>query len=83
MTGLIIALILIATLGTQAIVASRFDWRCDNCGQTFSIPPLKAAILPHRWGGGKFTTCPRCGVRSWVHRVPKESRGPEATTDSR
>ncbi len=78
MAGLLIILILVATFIFQAFLAGRFDWRCDKCGHTFSIPPFKAAILPHRWGGQKLVKCPECGVRSWVHRVPKES-----TSDSR
>ncbi len=73
MAGLVIVLILVVVLGIQALVASHSDWRCDKCGTTFSLFPLKAALLPHRWGGQKLATCPECGVRSWVHRVPKET----------
>ncbi|MGC2486018.1 MAG: hypothetical protein WA359_07235 [Acidimicrobiales bacterium] len=74
MAGLLIVVILVLTFAVQAVLASRFDWRCDKCGKTFSIPPLKAALLPHRWGGQKLIKCPSCGVRSWVRRVPKETR---------
>ena len=73
MAGLVIVLILVVVLGIQALVASHSNWRCDKCGTTFSMSPLKAALLPHRWGWGKLAKCPECGVRSWTHRVPKES----------
>jgi hypothetical protein len=39
MAGLMIVLIFIATLGLQAFLASRCDWRCDKCSHTLSIAP--------------------------------------------
>ena len=59
-------------LGGQFVFASRYDWRCGNCGHTFSLSPLTAAVMPHRFGGQKLARCPDCGVRSWVSPVPKQ-----------
>lgn len=77
MGGVLIPIIVIPLgLGVQFFFASRSDWRCGNCGHTFSIPPLKATFLPHSFGnsfgGRKLTKCPNCGVRSWVTAVPKQ-----------
>lgn len=66
-----VVLVLVVFL-TQSFLARRYNWRCANCGQTFSLSPLKAALLPHRFGGRKLARCPHCGVRSWVTPVPKE-----------
>lgn len=73
MAVLLIVVIFIVVLGIQALVASHSNWHCGKCGTTFSLSPLKAALLPNRWGGQKLAKCPRCGVRSWAHRVPKET----------
>jgi DNA-directed RNA polymerase subunit RPC12/RpoP len=56
----------------QQGMTSRYDYECDNCGQTFSLTPLAASVAPHRFGGNKFVKCPHCGVRSWVSPVPKQ-----------
>lgn len=56
----------------QQGITSRYDYQCDNCGQTFSLTPLTASVTPHRFGGSKFAKCPYCGVRSWVSPVPKQ-----------
>ena len=56
----------------QYTFASRYDWRCERCGETFSLSPLAATLLPHSFGGRKFARCPHCGVRSWVSPVPKQ-----------
>jgi DNA-directed RNA polymerase subunit RPC12/RpoP len=66
---IIIPLALIA----QSVIARRYDWRCQNCGYTFSLSPLSAAFLPHSFGGRKYARCPDCGSRSWASPVPKES----------
>lgn len=58
-------------LVTQFVFASRPDWRCGNCGQTFSLSPVAAALLPHSFGGRKLARCPHCGSRSWASPVPK------------
>jgi DNA-directed RNA polymerase subunit RPC12/RpoP len=58
-------------LAAQFAFARRFDWRCPNCGHTFSLSPVAAALLPHTFGGRKLARCPDCGVRSWVSPVPK------------
>jgi DNA-directed RNA polymerase subunit RPC12/RpoP len=56
----------------QQGITSRYDYQCDNCGQKFSLTPFAASVTPHRFGGGKFASCPYCGVRSWVLPVPKQ-----------
>lgn len=56
----------------QVVSAGRYDWRCESCGHVFSVSPLAAALLPHRFGGRKLAKCPSCGVRSWVTPVPKQ-----------
>lgn len=57
--------------GTQLVLSRRYDWRCDNCGQTVTLTPVMAALSPHRFGGQKYARCPSCGVRSWLSPVPK------------
>jgi len=57
---------------TQLMFARRYDWQCANCGHTFSLSPLTAMLMPHRFGGQKLVKCPNCGVRSWASPVPKE-----------
>jgi hypothetical protein len=59
-------------LVAQSAYASRFNWQCQNCGQTFSLSPLTAALMPHRFGGQKLAKCPNCGVRSWASPIPKQ-----------
>lgn len=56
----------------QQRLTSRYDYQCCNCGHAFSLTPLAASVAPHRFGGGKFVKCPRCGVRSWASPVPKQ-----------
>jgi DNA-directed RNA polymerase subunit RPC12/RpoP len=65
----VIPLALIAQLG----FASRFDWQCGNCGNTFHLSPLTATLMPHSFGGRKLAKCPNCGVRSWVSPVRKQT----------
>jgi DNA-directed RNA polymerase subunit RPC12/RpoP len=62
----------IVQLIVQQGITSRYDYRCGNCGQTFSLTPLAASVVPHRFGGSKLARCPHCGVRSWVWPVPKQ-----------
>ena len=57
---------------TQFVFASRYDWQCGNCGHTFSLSPLSAMLMPHRFGGQKLVKCPDCGVRSWASPVRKQ-----------
>lgn len=68
----VIGIALVAQLVVQQGITSRYDYRCGNCGQRFSLTPLAASIVPHRFGGSKFVKCPHCGVRSWVTPVPKQ-----------
>jgi hypothetical protein len=69
---LIPVIIIPLAIGTQFFLASRYDWKCGNCGHTFSLSPLAAALLPHSFGGRKLAKCPNCGVRSWATPVPKQ-----------
>jgi len=72
MDGALIPIIVIPLLlVTQTFFASRYDWRCGNCGHTFSLSPVAATLMPHSFGGRKLARCPNCGVRSWVTPVPK------------
>ena len=71
-TALIPIVIILLGLAAQMAFSSRFDWQCGNCGHTFSLSPLTAAVMPHRFGGQKLVKCPNCGVRSWVSPVPKQ-----------
>lgn len=63
-------------LGAQFFFASRCDWRCGNCGHTFSLSPLAATFLPHSFGnsfgGRKLAKCPNCGARTWASAVRKQ-----------
>ena len=67
-----IIIIVPLALGTQFVLASRYDWQCGNCGHTFSLSPFAAALMPHRPIGQKLARCPNCGTVSWVSRVPKQ-----------
>lgn len=74
---ILIPIVVIALgLGVQFFFASRYDWQCGNCGQTFSLSPLKATFLPHRFGnsfgGSKLAKFPHCGTRSWATAVPQQ-----------
>jgi DNA-directed RNA polymerase subunit RPC12/RpoP len=76
MDAVLIPIILIPLgLCAQFFIASRYDWRCGNCGQTFRLPPLKAMFLPHSlgnsFGGRKLAKCPHCGARTWATAVRK------------
>ena len=51
--------------------SSQYDYKCEKCGETFSLPPLAGAIAPHRPGGRKWVRCPRCGAFSWTTPVSK------------
>ena len=51
--------------------SSQYDYRCDKCGETFSLPPLTGAIAPHRIGGRTWVRCPHCRALSWATPVPK------------
>lgn len=51
--------------------SARYDYRCENCGQIFSLSPLTGAVSPHRFGGQKWIRCPACGSFSWVTPMPK------------
>ncbi len=57
---------------TQFTFASRCDWQCANCGHKFSLSPLTAMLMPHRFGGQKLVKCPNCGARTWASPVRKE-----------
>lgn len=59
-------------VGTQFFLASRCDWQCGNCGHTFSLSPLQAALMPHRPVGRKLARCPSCGTLSWVSPVRRQ-----------
>lgn len=73
MDGAFIPIILVPLVFvTQFFLASRYDWQCGNCGHTFRLSPLSAALLPHRFGGQKLARCPDCGVRSWASPVRKQ-----------
>jgi hypothetical protein len=65
-------IIIVLVLVTQFFLASRYDWRCESCGHTFSISPVAAALMPHRPVGRKLARCPNCGVLSWASPVPKQ-----------
>jgi DNA-directed RNA polymerase subunit RPC12/RpoP len=69
---LLVPLAFLVQFVLQRSITSRYDFRCDSCGETFSLTPAKASIAPHRFGGSKYVRCPNCGVRSWVSRVPKQ-----------
>ena len=69
---IVIPLGFLVQLVVQQGITSRYDYHCDNCGQTFSLNPVVASITPHRFGGSKFAKCPHCGARSWVSPVPKQ-----------
>jgi hypothetical protein len=57
---------------TQLVFARRYDWQCARCGHTFSVSPLAATLMPHRFGGQKLLKCPSCGARTWARPVRKE-----------
>ena len=50
---------------------SRYDYKCGNCGNVFSLAAAVASFAPHRVGGLKWVRCPSCGSRTWVTPVPK------------
>ncbi len=68
---LVIAAGFLANYFVQRNRSAAFDYRCDSCGETFSLSPLAGAIAPHRLVGRKWIRCPRCGSFSWVTPVPK------------
>ncbi len=64
--------LVVVVFTSQVALASQRDWKCSNCGHVFSIPPLKASLLPHSFPMRKLATCPSCGARTWVSPVPKQ-----------
>ena len=75
-TAIIPVIVIIVGFTVQFIVqqriTSRCDYKCGNCGRTFSLTPFAASLAPHRFGGSKLVMCPYCGSRSWVSPVPKQ-----------
>ena len=72
MESALVPIVVIAlVLGVQYVLASRYDWQCENCGNVFSLSPAAAAVLPHRPVMRKLARCPNCGVRTWASPVPK------------
>ncbi len=68
-----VVLIAVAFAGSYVVQrgrASQYNYRCDNCGNVFSLSPLTATVAPHRMGQ-KRVRCPSCGARSWATPVPK------------
>jgi len=76
MSPVVIPLIVVACGFTvnylfQRSRSSRYDYRCETCGENFSLSPLAGAVAPHRIGGRKWVRCPRCGALSWATPVLK------------
>jgi DNA-directed RNA polymerase subunit RPC12/RpoP len=72
--GLLPVVLILAAFAVQYVVqrgrAGQYDYKCQNCGNVFSLPPLTASLAPHRMGQ-KRVRCPSCGIRSWATPVPK------------
>lgn len=66
----IVVVVLGAQYFRQRTMAPRVQYRCQSCGQTFSLSPLIATLAPHRMGS-KFVKCPHCGARTWAAREPR------------
>ena len=69
-----IAAALIVGLSIQGWIARHFEYECNNCGNRFSLSLLAGVLAPHAMGK-KWVRCPRCGRRSWVYPVPRNSGG--------
>jgi hypothetical protein len=54
----------------QAQLNKKFDFKCANCGNVFSVSALAGATTAHSLGR-KRLTCPECGQTTWATRVPK------------
>ncbi|WP_158607607.1 hypothetical protein [Flexivirga caeni] len=44
-------IVIVVGFSTQYLLANRYDWECGACGRSFSISPVIAALMPHRFGG--------------------------------
>jgi predicted RNA-binding Zn-ribbon protein involved in translation (DUF1610 family) len=68
---IVIVVVLALYVVAQAVLNRNSEFQCGQCGETFAISPFVAALTPHRFSQ-KLATCPHCGARTWVSRVPKD-----------
>jgi DNA-directed RNA polymerase subunit RPC12/RpoP len=68
---LVIAVGFLVNYALQRNRSTLYNYRCENCGQIFSLSPLTGAVSPHRIGGRKWIRCPGCRSFSWATPIPK------------
>lgn len=58
---------IVAAIAAVAIahMSGKIDYRCENCGAMFRLPPLSSVFSPH-WMGRKLAACPHCRERGWA-----------------
>ena len=65
----VIAVITIATVAKR--IASK-SFRCNNCGEQFSIKWTKVIVTEH-FNDEYMLTCPHCKVKGWCIRQSAEN----------
>lgn len=71
--GVVLAVV-IASVLFAAWHARTFAYRCRNCDNEFTLPPLLDSISPHAFdfsGSWKLLRCPRCGHWTRAHVIRK------------
>lgn len=69
--AIVIVVVLALSVVAQTMMNRNSEFQCGQCGEKFAISPFVAALTPHRFSQ-KLATCPHCGARTWVSRVPKD-----------
>jgi DNA-directed RNA polymerase subunit RPC12/RpoP len=67
----IVPIVFVVAILWQTTLNKNFDYECEKCGATFTLPALKGVLVPHSMGR-KLVTCPKCGARTWARPVHKE-----------
>ena len=66
----IVAIGFIFVVYRQNSINRNFDYQCGNCGNQFSLPAWKGALLPHSMGR-KLVRCPNVGKFHGRHLYAK------------
>jgi DNA-directed RNA polymerase subunit RPC12/RpoP len=66
-----VPLVFAVVLLVNIYLNKKVDYKCGNCGETFSPTIFQTMTAPHRFGGYKLLKCPHCGKRTWATLVRK------------
>jgi DNA-directed RNA polymerase subunit RPC12/RpoP len=69
---IIAVIVILLALLIQNWRSKNYDYQCQNCGETFGVPVLKAVFSIHL-RGSKLVRCPKCGKLTFATAVPKQN----------